>query len=288
MEITDINQLKQVEDFYRSTSWPQHLVGYYCIRNFRKWLEKGFPVNHCHCYTLPGVDLSVGLLAIVHRYQLFIYTLNDDNLHKLLELLMHLNWSDGVKVSSFHERFRPVVHQVVKNKNLSLEYDSLTLLYYMSNSKARQLSVDCPEGFYLKPLSTTEDNNHAKIVDKYWPNRHKGSLFLLARLIEWNPSIGLFQETTDELVAWCVRLQGGFLGALQVKDNYQRRGFGSVVTRAIARAIADEGDDVIALVGDCNHASRGMFTKLGFEVIDRCYWLRTFPLDLNKNWPDNQ
>lgn len=287
-EIKDINELKQLEDLYRSTCWPKHLVGYYCVRNFRIWLEKGYPVQHYNCYTLPSAKLSEGIFVIRHRYQLFIYSLNDNNLEKLEKILKYLNWSNGFKVSSFLERFHPIVHRVVAIKKLSIEYDSLTLLYYMSNTDALKLSVNCPKGFYIKQLSTDAKKNDAEIVDTHWPNRHQGSLFLISRLIEWNPSVGLYEENTDDLVAWCVRLQGGFLGALQVKKNYQRRGFGSLVTRAIARFIAEQGDDVIALVSDTNEASRSMFTKQGFKIIDRCYWLRTFPTDLKQSWPNNQ
>lgn len=73
---------------------------------------------------------------------------------------------------------------------------------------------------------------------------------------------------------------------MQVKENHKRRGLGTLVTAAIARYIAEQGDDVMALVDKDNRASRGIFDKLGFKVVDNCYWLRTFPtIDVERTWP---
>lgn len=73
-------------------------------------------------------------------------------------------------------------------------------------------------------------------------------------------------------------MQGGFLGALQVKDKFKRLGLGAAVTRATSRRIAEQGDDVMALVNKDNIPSRGMFEKLNFKVTETCYWIRTFPI----------
>lgn len=78
------------------------------------------------------------------------------------------------------------------------------------------------------------------------------------------------------------------MGALQVKNEYKRQGLGSVVTRAIARSLGVQGEDVMALVNEDNKASRGMFEKIGFTVTDRCYWLRTLPTAENFTWPDGE
>lgn len=84
------------------------------------------------------------------------------------------------------------------------------------------------------------------------------------------------------------RLQGGFLGALQVKENYKRLGLGTAVARAITRRIADEGDDVMALVNRENLPSRATFEKLNFKLTDNCYWLRTLPTVNPVQWHDDE
>lgn len=84
------------------------------------------------------------------------------------------------------------------------------------------------------------------------------------------------------------RLQGGYLGALQVRQTHQRLGFGSLVTREISRRLAALGEDVMALVGPENIPSCGMFDTLGFRVIDHCFWLRTAPISGDFVWPDGE
>ncbi|KAM7340993.1 uncharacterized protein ACRADG_001121 isoform 3-T5 [Cochliomyia hominivorax] len=269
-ELTGYNELKELRDLYRN-NWPQYCVGFYCLDNFLKWIKKNGNIKNLKIYTSKS---EKGLYVIIDRYQLFLGSLNKDNCENLKEALMSLDWSKGFKVSSFLECHRPAVVSTVESKKLHLEYDSLTLMYYMPNSEAKLLDISCPSGFIIKPLNSAID---AELINSLWPNRHEGSLYLIKRLIDWNVNMGIYVESSNELVAWCLRLQGGFLGALQVKDNYKCLGLGTTVTRATSRYIADQGDDVMALVNEENKPSRAVFEKLNFKVTDRCYWLRSYP-----------
>lgn len=134
----------------------------------------------------------------------------------------------------------------------------------------------------MKPLSVDD----VETVDDEWPNKHIGSRFFVKRLIEWNPNIGAFDQN-NELMAWCLRLQAGPLGALQVRKKYMRRGFGSLVALAMCKILANSDMDTFALVGVQNFASQNMFVKLGFKHTDDVYWLRTFPADEKFEWCDD-
>lgn len=125
----------------------------------------------------------------------------------------------------------------------------------------------------------------AKLTDDLWPNKHEGSLFFLTRLIEWNANIGAYNKSTNELVAWCFRLQAGPLGALQVLPSQYRKGLGSVVTKNMCKQLAAIGHDTFAFVNATNIPSKTMFEKLGFKHIDTGYWLRTFPT-FDFHWTD--
>lgn len=140
-----------------------------------------------------------------------------------------------------------------------------------------------PSNITLKPLSV----DNAELVDDVWPNKHIGSLFFVKRLIEMNPNIGAFDEN-NELMGWCLRLQAGPLGALQVQDKFMRRGIGSLVTMAMCKIMANNEMDTFALVGPQNTASQKMFTHLGFKHNDDAYWLRTFPIDETFEWTDDE
>ncbi|XP_054744782.1 uncharacterized protein LOC129249152 [Anastrepha obliqua] len=291
--ISEISELHQLRDLYRR-DWPAHCVGYYCLSNFIDWVENRQQLSsvadmkNLQIFTLDSDWHSDGLFLIVDRYQLFVNSLlASEDSERLTKAISLLNWAwPGYKVSSFRERHRLSVLSVVRDKRLTTEYDSLTVMYYKPSAEVLQLPISCSADYVLRPLNAATD---AEEIDTLWPNRHQGSLFLIKRLIEWNANIGVYTADTDELVAWCLRLQGGFLGALQVKENHKRRGLGSLVAAATAQRIAEQGDDVIALVNKNNSASCGMFDKLGFKVVDNCYWLRTFPTkNVEIPWPDGE
>lgn len=138
-----------------------------------------------------------------------------------------------------------------------------------------------PTDIYLRAMTVKD----AQLADSLWPNKHEGSLFFLKRLSEWNPNIGAYLKTTDELVAWCFRLQAGPLGALQVVPSAYRKGLGSLVTKEMCKQLAAIGHDTFAFVGESNIPSKAMFEKLGFKVIDTGYWLRTYPTS-DFHWND--
>lgn len=169
---------------------------------------------------------------------------------------------------------------VVDELSLEKEYDSETVLYFLRRAEGSKLDATSPPGIVLRPM-VVED---AAKADEVWPNRHQGSLFFLRRLIQLSPNIGAYDERTGELMAWCFRLQAGPLGALQVDERHRRKGLGTLVAKAMVIKLAEMDQDTFALVNTTNTPSRTMFEKIGFEVQDYCYWLRTFP----NTWTDDE
>lgn len=119
------------------------------------------------------------------------------------------------------------------------------------------------------------------MTEELWPNRHSGSLFFLRRQRKLFANIGAYQKTDDgleELMGWCFLLQSGAMGALQVREEFQGKGIGTLVTIGMAKLLAKEGKDSFGYVGPTNFSSRTIFERLGFEKIGTIYWLRTFPV----------
>ncbi|KAH8283185.1 hypothetical protein KR054_012648 [Drosophila jambulina] len=279
----DLPVLQQFQVLFKQ-NWPKYCQEYYCLDNFMEFLKKQPEIKHLQLYTLDTKQArDEGLFVIVDRYQLFAGSLNNTNglLEKALDLL---DWSRGLKCSSIPSRHIEALDKVVKAKKLSLVFRDSTDLFYMKAEEALQLRVEPPPGFVLRSLSVED----APLVDEEWPNHHLGSLYFIERQIRLCLSVGLYKVETQELVAWCIRLQGGYLGALQVKDSYKRRGFGSLVTREISYRLAAQGHDVMALVGPSNAPSAGMFRKLGFQAIDQCLWLRTEPTEGDFVWNEGE
>lgn len=137
-----------------------------------------------------------------------------------------------------------------------------------------------PTGIELRPLQA----EHTDIVNNLWPNRHDGSAFLIRQLIERSPSIGAFiaddrSPDNGQLVAWCLQLQSGLHGALQVHPDHQRRGLGGLVCKAMAKLQAELGLDSSGSVFLDNYASMGMFEKAGFILLDHVSWMMCVATD---------
>lgn len=133
----------------------------------------------------------------------------------------------------------------------------------------------------LKPLSA----KHAEVVNDEWPNKHIGSLYFIKRLIECNPNIGAFDEN-NELMGWCLRLQAGSLGALQVREKFKRRGIASLLVVTMCKILATYELDTFALTNKNNFASQAVFLKLGFKQTDDAFWLRNLPFEESFEWSD--
>lgn len=119
--------------------------------------------------------------------------------------------------------------------------------------------------------SLTKDN--AAAINSIWPHRSEGSVAYVEYLIDHNESIGLFEES-GKLLAWCLSMQTGSLGILQVDEEHLRKGYGELVTKAITKEIALKSDiDVTANIVFDNLKSSNLFTKLGFKDIDKNFWI---------------
>ncbi|ALC40235.1 CG5783 [Drosophila busckii] len=276
-----LHKLIEFQAIYKQ-DWPKYCAEYYCLSNFIHFLKSDPNIKHLHAYTLDTQRAhELALFVIVDRYQLFVGSL--ENSEQLLkQALGLLDWSKELKCSSMPARHIEALKSVFKEKLLQLQFIDSTLLYYMPKQQAAALKVDVPPGFYLDALTEADAN----IVDEHWPNHHEGSLYFVQRQIRLCASVGLYEAEPKQLVAWCIRLQGGFLGALQVLDSHKRRGFGCLVTAEISRRLAAAGDDVMALVNPENKASIAVFNKLGFKIIDECYWART--QTQNFTWPKGE
>lgn len=150
----------ELRDLFKP-NWPENILGYSTIDNYCRWNEKDSNIKNLVIYSLNG-DWSDGTYLVIvsyeqifylfndnslmkwfclkDRYQLFIYTLNK-SLDRLKTALSLLDWSNGYKVSSFASKHHPAIEWIVETKNLKLEYDSLTYLYYFPKEDAKGVEV---------------------------------------------------------------------------------------------------------------------------------------------------
>lgn len=55
-------------------------------------------------------------------------------------------------------------------------------------------------------------------------------------------------------------------------DTHKRKGLGNLAVRYMSKLLAEKDIEVAATVVFDNVASRAMFEKLGFTIIDKVYW----------------
>ena len=67
----------------------------------------------------------------------------------------------------------------------------------------------------------------------------------------------------------------GLLFSLQSDKSYRKRGYGSLVLKALAKNVAELGNDSYGAVSEDNIASRTLFDRLDFKVIGKVYFLLT-------------
>lgn len=65
------------------------------------------------------------------------------------------------------------------------------------------------------------------------------------------------------------RFPTGVVLHLQTVENHYGHGYGSLVTRAISKQVAELGHDIYASISEENKPSRALFAKLGFEQVGR-------------------
>lgn len=141
---------------------------------------------------------------------------------RLLNLLDLLDYSNGFRFMHVRSKHYPVMLEIIKRKQLSLEYDHQNLLYYLSREQATKLHakylihiyiftfhssiyllsfLQCfslPDEFYSRALSDAD----VITANAKWPFSHPGSLYYLQRLAIFNPSCGVFTKKADELISF--------------------------------------------------------------------------------------
>ncbi|TDG40432.1 hypothetical protein AWZ03_013148 [Drosophila navojoa] len=273
--ISNLAELTALKELHLK-DWPKHCVGFYWLDNYLRWLQKNPNTKYLTFYTLNGNWRRDGLFILVHRYQLFFSNLSRQKTPELLTALTLMDWTRGYKVSAIHETHHAIYKQLLAEHHLFMDREMKTIMYRLPCEQAKELQVNCPPGYFLDNVRL----EHAELINELWSAKHPGSLKLIQLLIEMNTNVGLYDQATGQLCAWCLRLQSGFLGALEVLPTHQRRGLGLVVAAAIAKRISgDLNHDVTALVNLNNTAACRVFEKLQFMLIkgEHYYWSMCLP-----------
>lgn len=117
------------------------------------------------------------------------------------------------------------------------------------------------------------DKSHASLVDKHWKYRLEGSEEYLEVFIEMNSSFGVFLKSDNTLVCWVLLNHLGLISNLQTLPEYERKGYGTLVTKALCKEIARSGCNPVTCTMKGNAQSEKLFGKLGFKKYDDCIFV---------------
>uniref|UniRef100_A0A1A9WXM9 N-acetyltransferase domain-containing protein n=1 Tax=Glossina brevipalpis TaxID=37001 RepID=A0A1A9WXM9_9MUSC len=216
-------------------------------------------------YSLNGDWETDGTFIAKFYNQIYCNTLSD-NFQRLLDILNCLDNTQEYWVSGYQERFSSTVKQhFLLCGLLENEFkEEGTFWYHLPIEEALAFQDKAPHHLNLRHLEET----HADQVNSVWPHRQPGSLEYVKLLIQCFDSVGVFDEGNN-LIAWCLVAPLGCLSLLQVIDSHKRQGLGQLAVRYMSSLLARKGLEVTAPVVFNNIASRSLFEKMGFKVVDK-------------------
>lgn len=77
------------------------------------------------------------------------------------------------------------------------------------------------------------------------------------------------------------RFPTGLVAALQTDEQHFGKGYALLAVKEVSKQIAQLGHDVYSDIFEMNRPSRGLFEKLGFEVVGKVHWI-----DTKHNWTE--
>lgn len=189
----------------------------------------------------------------------------DLTFQRLSKGLKGLNYNTVKKFSGLREIYKTSVLKFIGNEGLKTLVDKNMIMVHMKCEDAKKFQYEVPKGLDIRRLT----NHDIEKVNSAWPNRYNGSENLLKYCIDTNFSLGLYDKQSGELLAWCLENDVNSLFVLQVDDNHLRKGYATIITKALSKEIADERElDINANIIYSNVKSMELFKKLGFKVID--------------------
>ncbi|XP_065080136.1 uncharacterized protein LOC135702984 [Ochlerotatus camptorhynchus] len=268
LKLISCDDWPELRDMFKH-EWPRHEIAYNTIQNYINWVAIDPKVRQLQVLGLNDSWRENGTYLIVDRYQMFLYSLEESN-DSLKRALLLIDWDYSYMICGAHASRRSVLKDVFRSLNVDLIWEEPGIKYELLKEDCLQLEIALPEGLYLKKLELKD----ASIANELWPFSCEGSDYFLKRLAAWNASTGLFNES-GEMLAWSFCWPTGAIGPLEVAKNHLRKGYGSLVAKAIAKEVAKVGMNCYGTVVSTNTASKAMFDKLGFVPVEDHYFFRT-------------
>ncbi|XP_058122348.1 uncharacterized protein LOC131293169 [Anopheles ziemanni] len=256
---------EQLRDLFVQ-DWPRHEIAFNNLQNYISWAARDpQTIGTLEVYSLNGTWIENGTYIIIDNTNVFMYTL-DTSEQTLRRMLQLLDWHRSYLMNMC--LYRDTVAEVYRLNQLDVEYESFDSIYYLTRTMALNFHFEVPLGMSLKRIAP----QFAAFIYNQWVHKVAGTQNMIEQMLRMNDSMGLFLDGAREPLAWCIRTQNGAIGLLGVVAK--RKGFGSLVVKALARQLAHQGHNVYASVSFTKEASMKLFEKLGFQVVGKVNWIK--------------
>ena len=175
------------------------------------------------------------------------------------ELRMLLKQSDDIKYfSSIEEWMIPIV-----SKYGSIDWELETNRFILD----KNITIDTPKN---KVVSLSVED--AEYIYDYSFYQDYTSVDYFRERLKRYISAGIFED--GKLVAWGLTHDDGALGSLFVLDDYRKKGYGRDIILNLISKNRMNGQPNFANIELDNLASMSLFTKLGFTVDRKIFWVK--------------
>ncbi|KAJ3647983.1 hypothetical protein Zmor_019824 [Zophobas morio] len=240
VEIPNHHLPKLAALFENKAPWAPHMVTFVHIamkwKENTKYKDKIVFLSPYNCWETDGTIIVI--VQLLSTQDLYVFTLDDQctNLYKgLLETNLITYANKRSLFYAVHEKHVPTVKKYLDKKQISVE-EKPCFMYAIAPEEATKFTLECSD-VYVKTLEPSA----AKRINDLWPHKFLQSEQYLASLIDVNGGYGAFLKSTGQMVAWVLKHTFGHVAILQTEEEHTRKGYATLVTKALCREMAEDG-----------------------------------------------
>lgn len=129
-----------------------------------------------------------------------------------------------------------------------------------------------PNEYYISPLT----ESHSEAINDTWHFKDDRTLDYIKSIIRLNGASGLFERNSNKLISWILLNENMSPGCLYTIESARRHGFGKLLMQCFCKQLAiGENVDVLVYANADNTESISLFRKIGFQILNECFWYRT-------------
>lgn len=268
------------------TKLPYAIRDYYFIQCAIKFREKAKNFSNVSVKCLPkfytiynGQKENCTVFAITgnedHTVSAFTFEKSLNELKECFDRTELIKWEQGVLIVLMHAEQTVVPLQTIINNESNLKKDEEASYYWITKEEAQHVSftITVPDNTIIKSLT----EHHAKTCNDMWQWRYSNSEKYVRSLILINGGYGLFDQTTDELLAFALINDHFATGLLNVAKQCRGKGYGELMARYLTIKIAEMGLHPTVYIDAENTVSQKLYNKIGYKKIGDINWISVAP-----------